>query len=175
MRELADRDVITRFMNRLGRASRSGGRVWLTGGATAVLMGWRSSTLDVDLRLSTDAEELLRELPAIKDELRVNVELASPPDFIPELPGWSDRSVFITREGGVEFYHYDFYGQALAKIERGHVKDIADVEAMIDRGLVDRSRALELFDRIEPELYRYPAIDPATFRSQVEAALGGGD
>ncbi len=27
---------------------------------------------------------------------------------------------------------------------------------------------------IEPELYRYPAVDPVTFRRAVEAAFGGG-
>ena len=62
--------------------------------------------------------------------------------------------------------------QALAKIERGEVKDLADVAAMLDRGLVERSRAWELFRRIEPELYRYPAVDPPEFRRAVRDALG---
>lgn len=29
------------------------------------------------------------------------------------------------------------------------------------------------FDQIEPELYRFPSLDPATFRLAVEAALAG--
>jgi hypothetical protein len=53
-------------------------RVYLTGGATAVLHGWRSSTIDVDLELVPDRDELLRELPGLKEELRVNLELADP-------------------------------------------------------------------------------------------------
>jgi hypothetical protein len=60
--------------------------LYLTGGATAVLPGWRESTLDVDIRLEPVADELLRELSSIKGRVGVNVELASPPDFIPELP-----------------------------------------------------------------------------------------
>ncbi len=41
MRQLADSSRIERFMRELGRAARSEGRVYLTGGATAVLHGWR--------------------------------------------------------------------------------------------------------------------------------------
>jgi hypothetical protein len=95
------------------------------------------------------------------------MELASPADFIPPLPGWEDRSRFIAREGTLFFHHYDFYAQCLAKIERGHRKDRTDVEMMLAQGLVERPRLLEPFEAIEPELYRYPAIDPATFRSAV--------
>jgi hypothetical protein len=32
-----------------------------------------------------------------------------------------------------------------------------------------RPRADELFQAIEPDLYRFPAIDPSAFRSRVEA------
>ena len=59
----------------------------------------------------------------------------------------------------------------LSKIERGFVHDLADVEAMLDRGMVERDRLIELIDAIEPELYRYPAIDPAAFRRKVRDAL----
>lgn len=33
---------------------------------------------------------------------------------------------------------------------------------------MEPSRLLELFEAIEPELYRYPAVDPAAFRRGVE-------
>ena len=46
------------------------------------------------------------------------------------------------------------------------------VRAMLDRDLIDGSTAVELFDRIEPELYRYPAIDPKTFRREVDRVFG---
>lgn len=95
----------------------------------------------------------------------------SPDDFIPALPGWEDRSGFITREGAIDFFHYDFYAQALAKIERGHTTDLLDAHEMIKRGLIEPSRLLELFSRIESELYKYPAIDPKTFRRSLEQFL----
>jgi hypothetical protein len=33
--------------------------------------------------------------------------------------------------------HYDFYPQALVKIERGHRQDVAEVEQLLRSGLVD--------------------------------------
>lgn len=44
---------------------------------------------------------------------------------------------------------------------------------MIERGLVDRARAVAYFDRMEPDLYRFPAIDPASFRRAVEEIFRG--
>ena len=102
------------------------------------------------------------------------MELASPLDFIPVPSGWEDRGSFIAQTGRVGFFHFDLYAQALAKVERGHRQDLADVHAMIGRGLIDPRRALEYFARVEPELYRFPAIDAPTFRRAVEEAFGEG-
>jgi hypothetical protein len=173
MRPAVDEDRIRELARRLARVARTPVRIYLTGGSTAVLEGWRATTIDVDLRFEPDADELLRELPALKEYLNVNIELASPPDFIPELPGWRERSPMAFREGNVEVHHFDLYSQALAKIERGFEQDIDDVRTMIQRGHVEPARLRELYDAIEPELYRYPAIDPPVFRQKVEAALTG--
>jgi hypothetical protein len=171
MRELTDAERVRELMRRLGRESGGPGRVYLTGGATAVLFGWRSTTIDVDLKLEGEAESLLRAIARLKDELRINVELASPADFIPELPEWRERSQFIEQHGQLGFYHYDLYSQALAKIERGHILDRQDVAAMLDRALIAPERVKDLFEGIFPELYRYPAIDPDAFRTRVDEAL----
>jgi hypothetical protein len=172
MRALAGGDGIRRFMQALAAEARQDARVYFTGGATAVLSGWRDSTIDVDLKLVPEQDALLRAIPALKESLQLNVELASPADFIPVPPGWEDRSPFIERLGRVSFHHFDLYAQALAKVERGHAQDVADVREMLQRGLVDSGRALEYFGRIEPELYRYPAIDPPAFRRAAEQAFG---
>jgi hypothetical protein len=157
---------------RLGLVAKQPTRIYLTGGASAVLEGWRGSTVDVDLRFEPDVDEMLRELPALKERLGVNIELASPPDFIPELPGWRERSPLVFQEGNVAVHHFDFYSQALSKIERGFRQDLDDVAKMIDSGVVQPVRLRELYDAIEPELYRYPAIDPSVFSQKVETALG---
>jgi hypothetical protein len=172
MRTNADAARVHALVEELGRAAQRDTRLYLTGGATAVLEGWRATTIDVDLRLEPESDELLRRIADLKEALDINVELASPPDFIPELPGWRERSPFVIRQGRLSVHHFDPYSQALSKIERGFEQDLEDVAAMLDRGLVDRGRALELFAAIEPELYRYPAIDPAAFRAKAERALG---
>lgn len=169
MRERLTGERLYVFMRALGRAATAEARVYLTGGATAVLLGWRDSTLDVDLKIIPDRDELMRAIPALKESLQINVELASPDDFIPALSGWQERSPFIVREGSVSFHHYDFYAQALAKIERGHEIDRRDVRDMLASGLVKPAKLKELFAAIEPELYRYPALDPARFRRSVES------
>lgn len=171
MRNPVDATRVKSFMRELAMQSHGTGRVYLTGGASAVLLGWRETTLDIDIQILPEDDRVLRVVPALKEKLHVNVELASPSDFIPELPGWQDRSPFILREGSLSFHHYDFHAQALAKIERGHRKDLADVRMMFSDGLIERQRLASLFAAIEPELYRYPAIDPPSFRRAVEAQL----
>jgi len=171
MRPPVDETRLRELARRLGRVASAPTRIYLTGGATAVLEGWRGSTVDVDMRLEPDIDSLLRELPALKEDLGVNIELASPPDFIPELPGWRDRSPFVFREGNVDIHHFDFYSQALSKIERGFSQDLDDVRHMMESGLVEPSRLHELYDAIEPELFRYPAIDPVAFRRKVSAVV----
>jgi hypothetical protein len=127
MRELADADRIRRFMKALGREASAPARVYFTGGATAVLQGWRQSTIDVDIKLVPDRDQLLRAIPALKESMRLNIELAAPDDFIPVREGWADRSPFVAQEGQLSFHHFDFAAQALAKIERGHAQDLDDV------------------------------------------------
>lgn len=171
MRELAGAERIGQLMRALGRQADTDGAVHLTGGATAVLLGWRPTTLDVDLALVPERDELLRAIARLKNELRVNVELASPADFIPVPSGWEERGLFAVREGKLTFYHFDLYAQALAKLERAHARDLGDVAAMLERGLIEPARALDYFEQIEPKLFRFPAVDPRAFRRRVDEAF----
>lgn len=174
MRPPVDDGRIRALARELGLLARGPVRIYLTGGSTAVLEGWREATVDVDLRFEPEAEELMRALPGLKERLGINIELASPPDFIPELPGWRERSPLLFNEGAVSFHHFDPYSQALSKIERGFQHDLADLAAMIERELVEPRRLRSLYEAIEPELYRYPAIDPPAFRRKLDAALSNG-
>jgi hypothetical protein len=83
MRALADADRIRRFMRALGEVADGPTQVYLTGGATAVLIGWRQSTIDVDIRVEPDRDSIFRAIARLKEALGINVELASPVDFIP--------------------------------------------------------------------------------------------
>lgn len=169
MRQVADASRIRAVLERLGRATSGKVRIYLTGGATAVLHGWRASTIDLDLKLVPDDDSLLRAMQRLKEELRVNLELAAPDQFIPPLPGWEERSLFIEQVGSVAFYHYDPYSQTLAKIERGHEQDLDDARRMVSTGLVEPDRLMRLFEAIEPRLYRYPAVDAPSLRRAVVA------
>lgn len=168
MREVTDAERIRRLMRALGVEADREGRVYFTGGATAVLLGWRRSTIDVDLRFEPETDRLLRALPRLKEDLRINIKLASPADFIPVPAGWEDRSPFIAAEGKVSFFHFDLYAQALAKVERSHTQDLEDVQTMIRMKLVDPPRVMDYFRQIEPGLFRFPAVDPRSFRRAVE-------
>ena len=116
MRRPVDAERIRSFMRELGGEAERDLRLYFTGGATAVLLGWRPSTVDVDIKVDPESDRIFRALPRVKEKLEINVELAAPDELIPAVPGWEERSAFITREGRLSFYHYDFYAQALLKI-----------------------------------------------------------
>ncbi len=160
-------------MEELGRRVRTEGRVYFTGGVSAIMNGWRDMTVDIDCKFDPEPVGIFDVLPVLKDELDINIELAAPEDFIPPLPGWEGRSQYIGRQGQISFYHYDYYSQALSKIERNHARDNADVAEMLDRGLIQRDKLLELFSLIEPDLKRYPAIEPQAFHERVEKIQEG--
>ncbi len=167
MRAETTRAKLKAFMTALGERVRGPGRIYLTGGATAILYGWRDMTVDVDLKPDPEPAGLFEAIAALKDELDINVELASPDQFIPPVPGWRERSWFIVRHGGLEFYHYDPYAQALAKLQRHHDRDLRDVQSALAAGLIQVDTLRDMFALIRPQLTRYPAIDPATFQRAV--------
>ncbi len=171
MRGEARAERIQALMNALSRAASGPGAIYFTGGASAVLEGWREATIDVDLKLDPEAPGVFEALPRLKDELDLNVELASPDDFIPALPEWKSRSPLIAQLGLLRFYHYDFFAQALAKIERGHSQDVLDVDEMFRRQLINAVDLRSLFESIRPGLNRFPAIDADDFANKVAEAL----
>ena len=171
MRPPVTGEKIGRLMVALGQLVSGPGTIFFTGGVTALLHGWRETTIDIDLKAFPEPAGLYEALAELKERENVNIELASPDDFIPEVPGWRERSLFIARHGDIDFYHYDPYAQALAKIERGHERDQDDVASMLAAGLVERSKLRELFFQIEPGLIRFPAIDAQSFRRAVDQLL----
>ena len=174
MRRNTTGELIQRFMRELGAAVRSEGRVYFTGGVSAVLLGWREMTLDVDVKADPEPLGFFESLPRLKESLEINIELASPDQFVPALRGWRERSVFIATHGRLGFYHYDFYGQALAKIERAHARDRLDVTAMITDGLVVPAVLATLVAEVRTEMLRYPAIDADSLVQHVNAIAASG-
>ncbi|MDA0767016.1 MAG: hypothetical protein O3A92_09360 [Verrucomicrobia bacterium] len=172
MRPVVEREKLLSFLEALARETGGEASIFLTGGATALLYGWRETTIDVDLKADPEPKRFFEALAKLKEQLQINLELASPDLFIPALPDWRERSIFVVRHGEIDFYHYDLYGQALAKLERGHPRDLNDVEEMSRRGLVQAPLLSALFSAIKPELIRFPAIEADSFSETVESWCG---
>ena len=162
-------------MAELGARVGGPGRIYLTGGASALLEGWRSTTVDVDIKLDPEPAGVFEAIAQLKNELDINIELASPDQFLPPLPGWRERSRFIALHGHIEFFHYDFRSQALAKLSRSHDRDLRDVTAMLDRRLVTSPEILEALSLIVPLLIRYPALDAERFVARATHFLNAYD
>lgn len=103
--------------------------------------------------------------------MNLNVEPASPADFIPLPSGWRDRSRFLRQEGGLTVYAFDALSTALAKIERGQERDIDDVLALCRAGAISVSRIAQAFEEIAPriESEALPRITEPDFRRKVMA------
>ena len=162
-------------MKELAAAARTPGKIYFTGGATALLLGFRDQTIDIDIKLDPEPEGAFEAIATLKNFLDVNVELASPDDFIPADPHWRERSRHIASFGRVEFFHYDFSLQALAKLERGHAQDFEDVLSLLRDEYITAAELRQRFAEIEPNLQRYPAIDPRDFKNKVESFLSEQD
>jgi hypothetical protein len=145
-------------------------RVFLVGGGTAVLEGWRESSIDADLYAAQD--DIFRDVQSIKERLRLNIELARPEDFVPPLEGTDTRHVFIETVGAVSFYHYDPYAQLLSKVVRGFARDLTDAKALVTSGMVDPKRFEQLVAAIPESIYsKYPRLSPQAVREAVAGFL----
>lgn len=71
----------------------------------------------------------------------------------------------------MDFHHYDFYSQALAKIQRNDNKDRQDVESMRTDGLLEPYKLFALLDEVERHMIRYPALDLRAIRQRLSAWL----
>src|SRR2546428_301179 len=171
MRRKVTLETLRQFMKELAASARSPGKVYFTGGATALLLGFREQTIDIDLKLDPEPKGAFEAIAALKNRLNLNVELASPDDFIPPAADWRERSRHIASIGRVGFFPYDFSLQALAKLERGHAQDLEDVASFLRGGCVTVDELRSRFAQIEPGLLRYPAVDPQQFKQKVEDFL----
>ncbi|HET7767934.1 MAG TPA: DUF6036 family nucleotidyltransferase [Chloroflexota bacterium] len=150
-----DRSRIDLFLRELGRVYRRPARLYLVGGTTVVYVGLRQTTADIDLGIQVDPAhhgELMRAIADLKDRLSINVEEASPGDFIPLPTGWQDRSPYVGRFGQTDVFHFDYVSTALAKLGRGYEQDLEDVRMLLGAGLLDSEDLTTGFQEIAPKL-----------------------
>jgi len=137
MRQRVGQQEIEQFLIQVGRTRRPG-RLYLTGGAALVHRGIRpGQTLDIDIHITIDPANLTTEIAQLKQKLNMNIEFASPGDFMPLPTQWEARSQFIKRYNQVDAFYFDWYSIALSKTQRGSRQDILDVQLLVRQGYVD--------------------------------------
>jgi hypothetical protein len=157
MRPPIDRLRVHHFLVKLGIEFRHPLRLYLVGGTTMVYEGLRDQSLDIDITYEVDAKHedaFAMTIKRLKEEMQLNVEQASPGDFIPLPPGWKERAKFVGRFGQMDVFHFDLYSTALSKIERGREGDFQDVLALLGSGQVDLGELREAFANILPRIER---------------------
>ena len=58
------KEKLLRFLDRLGASAKSPGTCFITGGGSALLLGWRETTVDIDLKFDPEPAGVFDAIPA---------------------------------------------------------------------------------------------------------------
>ncbi|HEU0002081.1 MAG TPA: DUF6036 family nucleotidyltransferase [Ktedonobacteraceae bacterium] len=173
MRQGVDKAAIESFLQQLGKTFRKLGRLYLVGGAALVHMGVRSGfTQDIDVQVSgADEGDLIVAIQRMIERMQINVEFASPVDFIPLPKQWEAHARFVGRYGMIDVFYFDFYSIALSKMERGNSRDIADVQLLVQQSIITLDELDNAYQEVLAQLGkgRYPRITPKRFTERYQA------
>ena len=97
--------------------------------------------------------------------MQINVEFASPADFIPLPSQWEMHARYIGRYGEVDVFYFDFYSIALSKIERGNNRDIVDVKLLVQQMIISLDELDVAYQEVLAQLGKgkYPRTTPQRF------------
>jgi hypothetical protein len=172
VRQRTDRERLSRFLQALGRRLRQPVRFYLVGGSVLIDLGLRSSTLDIDYVAFADDPTVLAELEqairVLKNDLDVNVEPASPADFLPIPQTVLERSKYVGRRGRLEVYYYHLPSQVIAKAARGLEQDLADAERLISAGEVAWSDVEATWQEIRASRTGWVRYEPKEIDQRLE-------
>lgn len=168
MRQLVSPERIQEFLETLGKEAKFSCKIYLVGGTSLVFFGLRAQTVDIDLALDVDNahhQKLVLLIRDLKEKMHLNIEEASPADFIPLPKGWQERSPYIGRFGLMDAYHFDLYSTALSKIDRGSEVDFEDVQSLLKNNKIDWKQLEQFYQEILPQ-YGQKSLkqDPARIR-----------
>lgn len=173
LRQKVDRERIKDFFKKLGQRFRQEGKIYLVGGTTLVFEQLREQTVDIDVVIEVTPkyhDQLIQAIRSLKDDLSVNVEEASPGDFIPLPKGFEERHQFVERFGSIDVFHFDLYSTALSKIERGRTQDIEDVLELLRKNKIGWKQLEIYFQEILPQMGRQSLKqDPIEFEENFRA------
>ncbi len=167
MRPNVDKKAIESFLQQLGRIFRKPGRLYLVGGAALVHAGVRPGfTEDIDIQVGTANEgDLIVAIQRLIQQMQINIEFASPKDFIPLPSQWETHAQYVGRYGQIEVFYFDFYSIALSKIERATTRDIEDVKLLVQQQYITLDELDASYREVLAQLGkgRYPKITPERF------------
>jgi len=168
-----DKRVIEAFLQQLGRTFRKPGRLYLVGSAALIHAGLRPGfTQGIDIQVSGANEaELIVDVQRLIQQMQINVEFASPADFIPLPSGWEMHAQYVGRYGEVDVFYFDFYSIALSKIERGNTRDIEDVKLLVQQGIIKLDELDRAYQEVLAQLGKgkYPRVTPQRFSERYNA------
>jgi hypothetical protein len=141
VRHRTDRERLTSFLDTLGRRLRRPVRFYLVGGSVLIDLGLRGTTLGINCSADADdpsaLTDLERPIRVLKNDLDVNVEPASPADFLPTPRSVFGRSRYVGRHGQLDVHYDHLPSLVLVRAARGLEQDLADAERLISAGEVD--------------------------------------
>jgi hypothetical protein len=167
MRPNVDRQAIEHFLTELGRRFRQDGRLYLVGGAALVHAGIRpgssATTQDIDLEVASgDMYQIIQQL---KGQLNINVEFASPRDYLPLPHNWQSLSRYVGRYGTIDVFYFDFYSLALSKIARANSRDLQDVVLLLQQQVITLADLDRAAQEVAAQMGKghYKRFDPNDF------------
>ncbi len=98
MRHNVTKADIEKFLDALGKSFHKPGRLYLAG-AALVHIGLRSGfTMDIDVAIeASDEDEMVTAIRRLVEKMQINVEFASPGDFIPLPTQWMAQARYVGR------------------------------------------------------------------------------
>jgi len=173
MRPNVDKARIEDFLRNLGRIFRKPGRLYLVGGAALVHLGVRSGfTQDIDVEIAgSNSGDMFAAIRGLVEQMNINVEFASPRDFIPLPSQWEMHARYIGRYGSIDVFYFDFYSIALSKIDRGNTRDISDVKLLLGQNIITLPELDTAYEEVLAQMGKgtYARLDPQRFAERYTA------
>jgi hypothetical protein len=135
-----DKARLQAFLQRLSDLLDRPGVVFLLGGSALTWLDIKRESFDVDLSLAEDEPDPVPLLDAIMgagDFIEANVDVMRMHELLPLPDGYAERAELVASFGDLKVYNFDPYSIALTKLVRSAQKDIRDVTAMLNAGLID--------------------------------------
>lgn len=108
---------------------------------------------------AADEDEMITAIRRIVEQMQINVEFASPGDFIPIPTQWVAQAKYIGRYGSIEAFYFDFYSLALSKIARGSDRDLINVKLLVQQKVITLEGLDATYKEVLPRMGKRPYIN----------------